>query len=340
MATIKQVAKKAGVSAGTVSNVLSGSANVSEALRQKVLSTVRELNYEPNHIARSLKSKQTFTLGMVIPDISNPFYPELTRGAEDAALKKNYVLVTVNTDNQVEREKLVLRVLRSRRVDGLLLVVAPNGGDSAHLKEIVAREIPVVCLDRTDPVLKVSSVSVDFIGGTEMCMRHLIANGHRRIATITGNMTVQTAIERLQGYKNVLAEADLPLDPKFILPGDFRFESGYRLTKQLWLSGARPTALFVANGMMGLGAFKALRELGVRCPGDLAVAVFDDYPQSESFSPPITAVAQPAYEIGRTGAELLIEEIENPQASPPREIRLKAELRIRESTARRIEANT
>ncbi len=334
MATLKDVAVKARVSAGTVSNVLSGSAKVRPALRDRVLNAIEVLNYEPNHIARSLKSKQTHTLGMVIPDITNPFFPLLTRGAEDAALQHKYLLVTVNTDNQLEREQLALNMLRSRRMDGILLVMAPNRGNPAHIEAMVAAGVPVVCLDRTIPGSSISSVSADFIGGTEMCMRHLVSAGHERIAIITGNLQVQSAIERLQGYKNVLAESNIKLNPDLILEGDFRMESGFVLTKQLWLSGRQPTALFVSNGMMGLGAFRALRELGVHCPGQLAVAIFDDLPQAESFSPPITSVAQPAYEIGFMGAELLIEQIEGKRkGAPPVHIRLPAELKIRNSTS-------
>lgn len=335
MATIKEVAKAADVSVGTVSNVLSGASKVSSANRERVVKAIRALDYYPNHAARSLKTRQTQLLGMVISDITNPYFPLVARGAEDAALEHGYLLIASNTDHQVEREKRVLTVLRNRRVDGILLVVAPNGDDSSHIKEITGSGTAIVCLDRIPAGLKLSSVTVDAIHGTEMCIRHLISMGHRSIAIITGNMQLQNAIDRLQGYRNALREAELPVEESLILKGDFKFTSGYLLTKELMLGPKRPTALFVSNGVMGLGSLKALKEMSIRCPEDLALAVFDELPGAGSFSPEVTAVVQPAYEIGFRGAKLLIEQIESGRRDEVVEIYLKSELRIRESTSAR-----
>jgi LacI family transcriptional regulator len=332
MATIKEVARKAGVSVGTVSNVLRGSKRVSPEVRERVDQAIRALDYHPNQIARSLKTRQTRLLGIIISDIANPFFPQMVRGAEDAALKHGYLLIASNTDDQVEREKRVMAVLRTQRVDGILLVVAPNDTDLAHIRNTLASKIPLVCLDRIPPGLRIHSVTTDAVYGAEMCMRHLISLGHRRIGIITGNLLLRTAEDRLKGYRNALEEAGLPIDPGLILAGDFRFESGYVLTKQLMLGGKCPTALFVANCMMGLGALKAIKELGLRCPEDLALAVFDELPGNGSFSPEITTVIQPAYEIGRQGAEMLIRHIESGEPQQPVEIRLMPELHIREST--------
>jgi DNA-binding LacI/PurR family transcriptional regulator len=254
------------------------------------------------------------------------------RGAEDAALKHGYLLIASNTDDQVEREKRVMAVLRTQRVDGILLVVAPNDTDSAHIRNTLDSKIPLVCLDRIPPGLRIHSVTTDAVHGAEMCMRHLLSLGHRRIGIITGNRLLRTAQDRLKGYQNALEEAGLPVERELILAGDFRFESGYVLTKQLMLGGKCPTALFVANCMMGLGALKAIKELGLRCPEDLALAVFDELPGNGSFSPEITTVIQPAYEIGRQGAEMLIRHIESGEPQQPVEIRLMPELHIREST--------
>lgn len=333
MATIKEVAARARVATGTVSNVLQGASSVRPDLRARVQRAIRDLDYEPNHIARSLKSRRTFMLGIVIPDITDPFFPQLTRGAEDAAVDKKYVLMTVNTDNQLQRERLALETLQRRQIDGILLVMAPNGGDLDHITKLLAANIPVVCLDRVDSKLKVSTVGVDDVGASEMCVHHLVSRGHRRIAIITGDLQTHTATDRFRGFENVMRKSKVPIDDSLIFRGDFGFESGYWLTKQLWAGKKRPSALFVCNGLMGLGVFKALREMGVRCPQDLAVVLFDDLPQGESFSPPITAVAHPSYEIGHKGAELLIEQIERMSTSfKPVHITLRAELRIREST--------
>lgn len=332
MATIKEVAKKAGVSVGTVSNVLRGSNKVAADLRDRVDRTIALMDYHPNHAARSLKTSQTHLLGMVISDLTNPFFPQLARGAEDAAIKQGYLVIALNSDDQLDREKRILSALRSRRVDGILLVVAPNGGDNTHIQAVIASKIPLVCLDRVPEGISVSSVATDALAGTEMCLRHLIAIGHRRIAMIGGELELQTAQHRLQGYKNMLAEAKIAIEPGLILTGDFRTASGYLLTKQLLLSGRNPSAIFVANGMMALGALRAIKELGRQCPGDIALAVFDDVPGNGSFTPEVTAVVQPAYQIGYQGVELLLRQREAGEPKSPVQIRLQAELRVGEST--------
>jgi len=332
MATIKEVAQRAGVSVGTVSNVLRGSANVRPLVRERVNRAIESLDYHPNQIARSLKTRQTRLLGMVISDITNPFFPQLARGAEDAALEHGYLLVASNTDDRVEREKRVMSVMRQQRVDGIVLVVAPSEGECDHISNMLQSKTPIVCLDRLPRRQRMHSVITDAVYGAEMCMRHLISVGHRRIGIITGNLQLQTAEDRLDGYKNALAAAGISLEPALIRTGDFRFDSGYILTKQLVLGGKCPTALFISNCMMGLGALKAIKELGMRCPDDLALAVFDEVPGNGSFSPEITTVIQPAYHIGYRGTELLIRHIESGEPETPVQIRLTPELRIREST--------
>jgi len=336
MATIKEVAKKAGVSVGTASNVVGGSVTVGPRRRERVLAAIQELGYNPDHVARSLKLKCTKMLGMVISDITNPFFSHMVRGAEDAALKRNYLLLTFNTDDHVEREKQVLSVLRSRRVDGILLVVAPSEGRPSHIVETLKLGTPVVCLDRLPPGINVDSVTVDNVAAARECVRHLISLGHRKIGIITGAMALQTAQQRFQGYKEALAEAGLSIDPAWIRRGDFHTESGYRLGREMLREKERPTALFISNSLMAIGVLKAMGELGLRCPEDQAIATFDDLPLTEVFRPHLTAVAQPAYSFGYSGAELLIQRIESKKASnSPIAIRLPTELRIRESTTGR-----
>lgn len=334
MATIKEVAKLAGVSVGTVSHVLSETVPVSITLRERVWEAIRKLDFHPNHVARSLKVRETKMLGMVIPDITNPFFPLVVRGAEDGGLESGYTLVTFNTDDQVAREKRVFSVLRSRRVDGVLLVVAPSPGDVSHIESIIAAGTPVVCLDRIPPGVKVDLVSVDSVKGARMCIQHLIMQGHNRIGILTGSMALQTARDRLNGYKAALRDAGIRLDPGLIREGDFRTEAGYRLGKELLLRHDRPTAIFGSNGMLTLGLLAAMEEVGLRCPEDVAVATFDDMPVSEVFRPHLTAVAQPAYRIGYEGVQLLIQRLrEGRPDRRPRHIRLEPELKIRESTA-------
>jgi LacI family transcriptional regulator len=337
MATIKEVAERAKVSVGTVSNVLSGATSVNPRLRRRVLAAVRELDYTPNHVARSLKTKQTKMLGFVVPDITNPFFPVVARGAEDVASKGNYLLVIVNTDDKVERERQVLSILRSRRVDGILLAMAPNDGDVTHLMRTVEAGIPIVCLDRIPCGIALDSVSVDNALGARECVRHLVSMGHREIAIICGPAELEPAKERLRGYKEALREAKIRVNHALIREGDFRIESGYREAHALLRAAKPPTALFVSNGVMTLGVLGALDELRIRCPEDIALASFDDLPLAASFRPRLTAVAQDAYQIGQSGATLLLDRIKGKINDPnPVEVRLRTELRIRESSLTRI----
>jgi LacI family transcriptional regulator len=303
-------------------------------LRERVEAAIRKLDYHPNHVARSLKSKQTKTLGMVISDITNPFFPLMVRGAEDAASARGYFLITFNTDDRIERERQVLSLLRSRRVDGVLLVVAPNS-DASHIERLVDDGIPVVCIDRIPNSRKIfDSVCVDNVKGAQTCVQHLIMRGHTRIAIITGSLSLQTARERLKGYELALAEAGLEVDRELALEGDFRQESGLRLGKDLLLRHRRPTALFVSNGMMTVGVLEALEEMGLSCPNDVALATFDDLPFAKVFHPHLTSVSQPCYQIGYQGADLLLKRVRSELSGQgPVTIRLLPELKIRESTA-------
>src|SRR5579872_242883 len=331
MATIKEVARRARVSVGTVSNVLGGRVPVSSRLRERVLGVVRELDYHPNHVARSLKMRQTKMLGMVISDITNPFFPQLVRGAEDAAWKHHYMLITFNSDDQLEREKLVLSALRGRRVDGILLVAATTEGDHTHIRAAVDSGIPIVCLDRTVRGLTLDTVIVDNVTGARECVEHLISLGHRRIGILAGPLDLQVGRERLQGYKEALQKAGIPLDESLIAYSGFRVETSYPFAKKLLELDPPPSAIFTSNGMMALGLFRAVHEAGLRCPEYLAIATFDDPPFSEAIRPQLTAVAQPSYQLGFQGAELLIRRIQEPSHKRTR-LLLKTELKVRESS--------
>ena len=340
VATIKDVAKRASVSVGTVSNVLAGSMTVGALVRARVEAAITQLDYHPNQVARSLKVKTTKRLGLVVSDITNPFFAQVLRGAEDCALANGYVLITLNSDDKVEREKKILAVLRSSRVDGILLVVAPNAGDSTHISNMLKSGIPIVCLDRVDENIPLDCVSVNNIDASQMCVRHLIQQGHRRIGIITGSPTLQPSRERLQGYLAALKEAAITVESGLIKEGDFHQTSGYLLGKELLLVHRRPTAVFVSNGMMTIGFIHALNEVRLRCPDDIAVASFDDLPLAEAFHPQITVVSQPAYQIGHDGAQLLIDRLQRKISSQhPVAIRLNPELKIRESTSIRLDLN-
>jgi LacI family transcriptional regulator len=340
MATIVEVAKRADVSIATVSNVIRGTRRVSPKLTERVQAAINELNYSPNEIARSLKVRQTRMLAMVLPDITNPFFPEIIRGAEDTAFERGYFLMTANTDEQIGRERRIVAALRSYRVDGVLLASA-SGTDTSHLKSTIAAGVALVCLDRTVPGVKTDAVLLDNVRGARECVRHMIQKGHRRIAIITGSLDLQTGRERLRGYEEALREADIPAEKGRILEGDFRHDSGYRLGKQIATEKKAekkkdrtlgPTAIFVCNGVMTLGVLKAFEELNIRCPQDIALATFDDLAVDSPFHPHLTTVVQPSYEMGARAAGILIDRIEGRINKEPTTVRVAPTLIIREST--------
>jgi LacI family transcriptional regulator, galactose operon repressor len=223
-----------------------------------------------------------------------------------------------------------------RRVDGILVVVSPESGEGKHLAEAIAAGIPVVCLDRVPRHAKVDSVLVDNVKGASICVRHLIAMGYKRIGVISGPRALQTARDRVDGYRAALREARIPYDAALVREGDFRFDSGYRLAKDLCLTHPRPTALFALNCTMGMGAYKAIQELSLACPKDMALAVFDDVPGGDVFRPQLTVVSQPAYDIGYRAADLLIQRLANRiPADKPVALTLDPELKVRQSTAAR-----
>ena len=338
MATIIEVAERAKVSTATVSNVIRGTRKVSQDLTDRVNSAIRELNYSPNEIARSLKVKQTRMLAMVLPDITNPFFPDSIRGAEDAAFERGYFLLTANTNEQVDREKRIIAALRAYRVDGILLASSADARahDATHIAEAVSAGISVVCLDRTVPDVPTDAVLLDNIGGARDCVLHLIERGHRRIGIITGSLHLQTGFERLLGYKRALARAAIPVSKQLIAEGDFRYESGEQRADELLKLKTRPTAIFTCNGLMAAGALGAFERLGVRCPQDVALATFDDITVDPSFHGHLSAVIQPSYEMGRHAASILIDRIERKLGEDPVILRVRPTLVLRDSTARKV----
>jgi DNA-binding LacI/PurR family transcriptional regulator len=332
MPTIKEVARRAGVSVGTASHVLNGQVPVSEKLRKRVEAAIAELDYHPSQVARSLSTRRTHTLGMVIPDIANPFFPQVIRGVESVVTKSGFSLITFNTDDQLQREKEALTILRSRRVDGILLVIAPGRRNNSHIASVIDDGIVVVCLDRV-PSVSLDCVSADNFSGSRDAIRHLIAMGHRDIAIVTGPLSLKNALDRLRGYKTAFAEAGLPVSEQRIKQGDFRQETGQRICQEMFSSGKRwPTAMFFSNNLMAIGGLEGLSRMGLRCPDDFALATFDGFVFPDVFHPTLTTVVQPAYEIGARGAEILIQRLDDELAADPVRIELPTELRLQEST--------
>ena len=334
MSTIKQVAELAGVSIGTVSHVITGSVPVSKRLRTKVQAAILELNYYPNHVARSLKTSKTRTLGIVVPDLTIPFFPRVIRGAEEAALQRRYSLVAVNSDDNAGRERELLSLLRSQRVEGILLVVAAGAAPIGEGHEMRDSGVSLVYLDRIPDGLQGDSVSVDSFAAADMGTSHLISMGHRSIAIVTGSLSLRNEQERLQGYQQALRHAGIKLQDKLIWEGNFRPEDVAGICRaRLARERERPTALFSTNGPTGLGVLRALRDCHLKTPGDIGFVTFDELTIDDLFTPSVTAVVQPAYEIGFRAAEILIKRIEEGQVrGGPITARLPAKLEIRESS--------
>lgn len=335
MSTIKEVADLAGVSIGTVSHVINGAVPVSDQLRSKVLAAIRTLDYHPNHIARSLKTSKTRTLGIIVPDMTIPFFPKVIRGAEAAARRQGYSVIAVNSDDNAARQKEVMSLLRSQRVEGVLLVAAAGQGSLAQVPKLIASGIPIVCLDRVPDRLEVDSVCVEDCAAAEMGVSHLLQEGHERIAIITGPLTLKNEQERLHGYRNALKRAGVKLNESLIWEGDLNPDNVARLCRERVANPElRATALFTTNGVTGLGALRGLYANGLKTPDDIAFITFDGLTTEDLFRPAITAVIQPAYEIGHCATEILLGRITGTSASPANiAIRLPATLEVRESTS-------
>ena len=334
MPSIKKVAEIAGVSVGTVSHVITGSVNVSEPLRLKVQAAIRELNYHPNHVARSLKTSKTRTLGIIVPDMTISFFPQVIRGAETAARQQGYSLIAVNSDDDGERQKELLSLLRSQRVEGILLVIAAAPTPLSQLTRILDASIPMVCLDRIPDRVPVDSVSVEDVEAAEMGVGHLIRMGARRIVLVTGPATLKNERRRLQGYRQALLSAGIPVDEGLIWQGNLRPEDVAVICRQKFAAMApRPDAIFCTNGPTALGVLRALRDCGLETPRDIAFATFDELTVDDLFSPSVTTVVQPAYDIGFKAAEILLDRIMGKGvAGESITVRLPATLKIRESS--------
>ncbi|HEY2039605.1 MAG TPA: LacI family DNA-binding transcriptional regulator [Edaphobacter sp.] len=332
--TQKELAKLAGVSSGTVSNVISGSTKVSERSRQKVLEAIRVLNYQPNLIARSLKTNRTRTLGIVVPDITIPFFPKIIRGAECAARERGYFLIVLDSEGSPERESEMFALLRAQRVEGMLLVTASGEELTPEKWHALSSAFPVVCLDRLPVSLDVDSVCVDDCGAAEMAISYLMGCGHKEIAVVTGPLTLRNEQERVRGYRQALQKGGLPIQRPLIWNGSFEQDEVARLCQNGMLRPTgRPTALFATNGVTGLAALRSLYSIGLSTPKDFAFITFDEITAEDFFRPGITSVVQPTFDMGYRAVEVLLDRIEKGKDGGRRSrVRLPATLTVRESS--------
>lgn len=327
--TIREVARNAGVSIGTVSHVLNDTTPVKNELRKRVLETIRTLGYKPNKLARGFRRNQTSLLGMVIPDIVNPFFPALVRGAEDGAHQESYNLVLCNTDNDPEKEAQYLGELRDHRMAGVILIPAGNSEVNSLLDETLDG-IPIVCLDRRPQFWGGDSVTVDNENGSSVATEYLVKLGHRNIAMISGPHHISSAVERKEGFRAAMRKYKVVVEPGYIQEGQYSRISGYEKTRILLSLRPRPTAIVAANDMMAYGALAAIREAGLDCPRDVSLIGFDDLELSEFMDPPLTTIAQPMYQMGTKGVDLLMRRIEGVR-KPPVHLTLATEMKLRRS---------
>jgi len=338
MPTIKEVAELAGVSVGTVSHVITRSVHVSDSLRLKVEAAIRNLDYHPNHVARSLKTSRTRTLGIIVPDMTISFFPQVIRGAETAARQRGYSLIAVNSTDSSERQSELLSLLRSQQVEGILLVIAAATTPTNQMTRMIEAGIPVVCVDRVPEKVKVDSISVADVSAAEMAVDHLIAMGYRRIAVVTGPVSLKNEQRRLLGYEKSLKRAKLRRVDSLIWHGNLRPEDVEVMCRDRLSDAANlPDAIFSTNGPTALGALRGLRDCGLRVPEDIGFATFDDLTQVDDiFRPGITTVVQPAHDMGFRAAEILLERIGQGKNRNGAlfTVRLPATLKVRESSRR------
>ncbi|PWI41833.1 LacI family DNA-binding transcriptional regulator [Streptomyces sp. ICBB 8177] len=309
MASIKDVASRAGVSVATVSRVLNEHPAVRPETRTRVLAAVTALGYRPNAVARSLRTDQTRALGLVISDVLNPFFTELARSVEDEARALGYSVVIGNADEQPELQDHHVRTLIDRRIDGLL--VSPADGGSPMITETArAGGTPMVFVDRWIPGLDVPVVRTDGTAAVRDLVTHLHGLGHRRIAVIAGPAATTTGSERVEAFRQALAEYGLPLPREYVGQGDFQAASGRRVTAGFLDLAEPPEAIFATDNLMALGAMDEIRARGLRVPDDVALAAFDDIPWFLHTDPPVTAIAQPTGELGRAAVRALVDRIE------------------------------
>lgn len=309
MATIYDVAKLAGVSAATVSHVMNESRFVSDETKQKVLQAMEALRYRRDGVARSLRRSETGTIGLVISDITNPYFSDLVRGVEDALYGRgeSHGLVLCNTDEDAEKEKLHIGVLLERRVDGL--IVAPAGGNEAYFSDLVASGVPIVMVDRDQPGLPIDSIVVDNREAAARLTSHLISLGHRRIGALQAGLDATSIHDRVDGYRDALAAAGIPFEPELMQISASDIDAAYEVAHRMLAADPRPSAFFCTNNFMTLGLVRAMTSLGLSSPKDVALVGFDDFPWAADFRPRLTVAAQPAYAIGRQAVSLLYDRL-------------------------------
>lgn len=332
MANMKHIAELAGVSLGTVSHVLNGTAGVREPLRQRVLDAVRATGYQPSQLARGLRRDKTNILAMIIPDILNPFFPGVVRGAEDVAFAKGYRLVLCNTDNDHGKEMMHLNALRTYLPSGLIVIPSDFSDLTAQTESYRQAGSAVVCIDRLPRNWEGDSVTINNAEGAFNAASYLLGLGHRQLAAITGPLHLTNSQDRIRGFRRALRKAGIEVDPGYVQETTFDRAGGYAKAKILLKMVPRPTAILACNDLIALGALLAIREERLRCPDDISLIGFDGLDLTETTSPQLSSVYQSPYQLGAAAAQLALDRVAQ-KTSPVKHIVLRTELRIRDSVA-------
>lgn len=328
-ATMKDVAEAARVSKSTVSHVINATRFVDDATKRRVQRAIEELGYVPSAAARSLTTKRSQSLGVIVGDVANHFFSELLRGVEETVRSQNYSLIVCNTNETLELEDHYIRLLLSHKVDGIIAMATSKQWTS--VTEAQASHMPIVFVDREFPGLEGQRfVGVDNVRGAYLATEHLIELGHRRIGILAGAQNLSTMRDRLRGFRQALVDHGLALPNHWVVPSDLSADAGRTAANQLLANQERPTALFIANNYLTLGALLALNENGLRCPTDVSIVGFDDHPWAAVTHPPLTVVRQPAMRIGATAGQMILDSIEGNERES-RHVVLECELVIRDS---------
>jgi LacI family transcriptional regulator len=331
--TLRDVARVAGVHPATVSRALNEEtrALVNEETARRVLKAAEKLAYQPNPIARGLKTNRSYTIGVLIPDLTNPLFPPILRGIEDRLETAGYTPLTANTDNDPERELLDLQTMRARQVDGIIAATARR--DHRLHDALLEAGLELVLVNRRQEQLPVSSATADDRLGMRQAVEHLLSLGHTRIAHVAGPLDYSTGFDRHDSFFETMRSAGVEPDPELVLVAEAFTESeGARLCAELMDRGHELTAVAAANDLLALGCLDVFADRGRLCPQEISVVGFNDMPFAARFQPPLTTIHIPHYEIGKAAGELMLERLQDGD-SPPREIRLEPHLVVRDSTA-------
>jgi LacI family transcriptional regulator len=304
---MKLIAEDAQVSIATVSRVLNGKGSTTPEIRERVMRSVEKLGYQPNMVARSLRMRKSFVLGLIIPNITNPFFTHIARAVEDIALQSGYIVTIFSSDQNLEKEKRYLELMCNRMIDGALVTVADQ--QKSDLDALVHAEIPIVLIDRHLENALFDRVMVDTYGGTYRAVEYLRERGYQRIGMLAGPQNVSTAVDKVNGYKQALTDYKLPLDEGLLEYGDYTEESGAVIGRQMLSQPRPPDAVIVSNNLMTLGFYRVIKEFGLRIPHEIALIGFDDTNWSSLVTPAITMIDQPTYEMGKKAIEFLLERI-------------------------------